>query len=135
MSALRLPLSILAGFVFLMLSNMFLFPVMFPDGQPDIYKNVRTQPIAAAHVAALFVTALLLGIIFPKGYRDGKGWVEGLRMGLFLGLLASVPMTLHVYGIVDAPPADRLTPVLWTLVTWGFAGAIIGAVFGGLKPR
>lgn len=126
----RLPLAALSALVFLVIAGTILFPYVFPDGPPVPYRYPRQEPLAAVHVFALLVTALLLAYIFPKGYRGGKPWAEGLRFGMVMGVLVSLPTTLHVYADAQTAAPGLVTAVLWTVITWGISGALIGAVYG-----
>lgn len=134
MNVARFGLAALAALAFLLVSNVVLYPVVFPEGSPDAYRYMRNAPIAAYHFLALLVTAALLSFVYPKGYRGGVPWAEGLRFGMMMGVLTSLPMSLHVYAKAEVPLAGLLTGVLWTVITWGISGGLIGAVYGGKLP-
>jgi hypothetical protein len=43
---------------------------------------------------------------------------------------------LHAYSVAEVVFAGLLTSVLWTVITYGVAGGLIGAAYGKtLKPR
>jgi hypothetical protein len=131
----RFSLAASAAMAFLLAVNVLLYPVVFPDGPPEYYLNVRVEPIAVYHLLALLVTSILLAYVFPIGYRGKTPWAEGLRFGMLMGVLVSLPMSLHVYATTDTPFAGLLTAVLWTVITWGIAGGLIGAVYGNTLRR
>src|SRR5689334_5967239 len=64
------------------------------------------RPEADAKTWIYFVTALVVSffftLIFSKGY-EGKGMGEGLRYGLYVGLLMSVPMAYDSYASYPIP--------------------------------
>ncbi len=61
------------------------------------------------------VWALLFTYIFTKGY-EGKGLMEGIRYGLLVGLLISVPMAFSTYAV---------QPITLSLaITWFVYGTI-----------
>jgi hypothetical protein len=126
----RYALAALAAVVFLVVINAIFFPIVFPEGTPEIYRYEREEPLSMYHLLAILVTSVLMAYIFPIGYRGGKPWAEGLRFGMLMGVLVSLPMNLHVYALTKTAFAGLLTAVLWTVITWGIAGALIGAVFG-----
>jgi hypothetical protein len=126
----KLPLAALAALVFLILANTILFPLAFPDGPPTLYRHERSEPLTAVQLLAFLVTSVLLAYIFPIGYRGGKPWSEGMRFGMLMGVLVSVPMSLHVYATAETTSLGLVSVVLWTVITWGISGALIGAVYG-----
>jgi hypothetical protein len=126
----RFPLAAMAAMAFLLVVNVVLYPIVFPNGPPEIYQYERSDPIALYHVLAMFVTSLLLAYVFPIGYRGRTPWVEGLRFGMLMGVLISLPWALNTYSITDTEFAGLLTTVLWKVITYGVAGGLIGAAYG-----
>jgi hypothetical protein len=126
----RLPLAALAAMAFLLVVNVVVYPVVFPGGPPEMYRYERNQPLALYHVLALLATAILLAYIFPIGYRGRKPWAEGLRFGMLMGVLVKLPWSLNTYSITDTGFSGLLTAVLWAVITYGIAGALIGAAYG-----
>lgn len=68
--------------------------------------------------------------IFTFGY-EAKGWIEGLRYGVLIGLFMSVPMAFDSYVIYPLP-----INLAWIwLVTGVIQFAIVGAIFAAIyKP-
>jgi hypothetical protein len=126
----KFSLAALAALAFLLVVNGILFPVVFPEGPPDYYRYMRAEPIAAYNFLALLITSVLLAYVFPIGYRGRTPWAEGLRFGMLMAALTSLPMSLHVYAAAEIAFTGLLTVVLWTVITWGVAGGLIGAVYG-----
>ena len=61
-------------------------------------------------------------VVFGKGY-EGKGIGEGLRYGIFIGLMFSVPMALGTYGSFPITPG----------IAWGwFLGGMVGNILAGI---
>ena len=55
-----------------------------------------------AYVALGFlVLALLMALVYPKGYKGGSPKLEGLRFGVIVGLIAESPTQLVSYGVRD----------------------------------
>ena len=126
----RFPLAALAAMAFLLVVNVVLYPIAFPNGPPEIYRYERTDPLALYHVLAMLVTSVLLAYIFPMGYRGRTPWAEGLRFGMLMGVLIGLPWSLNAYSISDTEFSGLLTSVLWMVITYGVAGALIGAAYG-----
>lgn len=120
-------LASLAAAVVLLVVNVFVFPLVFGSGAPVPYANLRAEPQYAYNLAALLVTAVLLAVVCGRGPRT---IVAASTTGALCGLLAALPSSLHMLSFVDVSPAAQIAPVLWTTVSWGFAGSTIGAVYG-----
>lgn len=131
----RLLLAALGAFVFLVVVNTAFTPMLFPEGPHQYYRNPRAEPLQALVVAATFLSALLMAYIFPIGYKGGKITVEGLRFGMLLGVLVSLPTNMILYAAAEVQFDGLLTTILWGIITWGIAGAIIAAVYGKTLGR
>ena len=76
--------------------------------RPDMESKMYIMYITAAIFSLLFV------YIFIKGY-EGKGIMEGVRYGLWMGLLISIPMAYGSYATLDIPYSLAFS--WWTLGT------------------
>ena len=130
MNITRFLLAALVAFVFLAIASTVLHPVIFPDEPPVRYLYERTTPKVAFEFVAILITAVLLAYIFPVGYRGGKPWAEGLRFGMLMGVLLSLPASLYVYAKTEVELTAAVTSVLWAVIRTGIAGGLIGAVYG-----
>lgn len=132
----RFSLAALAAMAFLLVVNVVLHPFVFPAGHPEIFLNERTDPLALYHILSMLATSILLAYLFPIGYRGKTPWAEGLRFGMLMGVLVRLPWSLYAYSIADVELEGLLTHVLWTVITYGVAGALVGAAYGKvLQPR
>ena len=126
----RFALAALAAMAFLLVVNVLLYPVVFPGGPPQLYQYERAEPLALYHLLAMLVTSLILAYVFPLGYRGKTPWAEGLRFGMLMGVLVSLPAALNIYAMTDIEFAGLLTVVLWSVITLGVAGLLVGASYG-----
>ena len=126
----RFALAALAAMAFLLVVNVALYPVVFPAGPPQLYQYERAEPLALYHVLAMFVVSLILAYVFPLGYRGKTPWAEGLRFGMLMGVLISLPASLNIYAMTNIEFAGLLTVVLWSVITHGVAGTLIGVSYG-----
>jgi hypothetical protein len=70
------------------------------------------------------VIAFLMVWLFSKGWEAGKPWLgQGVRFGLVLGLIFSLPMGFSMYAMM---------PVPFSLGLGWFAGALVEFVVAGI---
>jgi hypothetical protein len=70
-----------------------------------------------------FLISFLFTYIFTKGY-EGKGIMEGVRFGLIVGLLLSIPMAYGTYMIIPIP--------YYLALEWFLYGTAQSMVLGGV---
>lgn len=77
---------------------------------------------------ALF--SAILAWFYTKGYESNKpGAGQGLRFGLYAGLLVGVPQSLVWYVVLPIPFALAVGWFLGNVVDCLAAGAVIGAIY------
>lgn len=94
--------------------------------------TLREVPLLRIIGLGYLLLGVLMAVIYPKGYEGGSPWLEGVRFGMFMGLLFTLPRGLVLYGsegchtglvvVVDAA---------WHLVEQGGGGIAIALVHGG----
>ena len=112
-----------AALVVLLVTNMFVFPLVFGSGAPLPYTGLRDQPLFQYHALALLLTAILLAAICQRGAPTVK---DATTIAVLAGLIASLPSALHTYAMVDIAIGTQIAPIAWTVFTWGFAGSTVG---------
>ena len=84
-----------------------------------------------------FVTALIVSffftLIFSKGY-EGKGIAEGVRYGLYVGLLMATPMAYDSYASYPLPYSLALQWFIYGVIQYIILGVVVAMVFGS-KPK
>ncbi len=73
------------------------------------------------------ITCFFFVFFFAKGY-EGRGILEGLRFGLYMGLLMSIPMAYGSYFALPIPYSLALQWFLYGLGSWivlGFLAALL----------
>ena len=126
MNAKWLALSSLMVFIYLIIVNALLFPWVFPDRLVEEFVNARAEGLTQFHMLGLAVTAFLLTVVVNKLIENRNKVSGGTIAGATLGLLVALPEHLHLYAIVDATFAKQFMPVLWTVLSWGVAGLLVG---------
>ena len=91
------------------------------------------RPEADGMIWIYFVTTLFSSffftLIFSKGY-EGKGISEGLRFGLYAGLMIAVPMAYDSYASYPLPYALALQWFCYGLAQYLLLGVVVAMVYG-----
>lgn len=120
-------ISIVVVFIFLMLVNALIAPIIFPDGLVQrSFTNARPENLVAFHMIGLAATTILL-TLFLELYSK-PDLVDGLVVGSLLALIVALPENLHTYAMVETTLMEQMFPVGWALVTWGLAGGTVGFI-------
>ncbi len=130
MNAKWLAITTFVVFVYLIVVNAVIFPIVFPDGLAEKFLNARAENLPLFHLLAFAATAVILTILVDKLGRGGHSATRGLTAGGWLGLLVALPEHLHLFAMVEATAIQQFIPVVWTVVTWGLAGFIVGLISG-----
>jgi hypothetical protein len=75
------------------------------------------------------IVSYFLSMIFAKGY-EGNGVPEGLRFGLYIGVLMAIPMAYGSYAAMPIPYTLALKWFLFGLVEYVVAGIVLAMVYG-----
>jgi hypothetical protein len=91
------------------------------------------RPEADAKTWIFFVTSAIISffftLIFSKGYT-GKGMGEGIRYGLYVGLLMATPMAYDSYASYPLPYSLALQWFIYGMIQYIILGAIVAMVYG-----
>jgi len=79
-------------------------------------------------VTTLF-TSFFFTLIFSKGY-EGKGISEGLRFGLYVGLMIAIPMAYDSYASYPLPYTLALQWFCYGLAQYLLLGVVVAMVYG-----
>jgi hypothetical protein len=67
--------------------------------------------------------------VFTKGY-EGKGVVEGLRYGSYIGLMVFIPMAYNQYAVYPIPYSLAWKWWVFNTIKCILAGTVTAAVYG-----
>jgi hypothetical protein len=91
------------------------------------------RPMAEMKIGLFYVIYLIVAffftLIFSKGY-EGKGVVEGLRYGFYVGMMMAVPMAYGTYAFMPIPYSLALQWFLYGLIEYVLCGMAVALVFG-----
>ena len=96
----------------------------------NLYKEVHaTHEGIGILLIAYFILALLMGYIYPLGYKGKNPVIEGLRFGIIIGLLWVMPHGLAMAGAHGESIIYVIKNSIWHMVEQGIGGIIIGLVY------
>ncbi len=94
----------------------------------DVWRPDMESLMWIYHVLAL-VGAFFFTLVFSKGY-EGKGVMEGVRYGLYIGIWMSVGMAYGSYAMVKIPYSLALQWFIYGVIEYVVFGVILAAVYG-----
>jgi hypothetical protein len=77
----------------------------------------------------MIVGAFFFSFIFSKGY-EGKGILEGVRYGLYIGIWMSMGMAYGTYAMIAIPHSLALQWFIYGVVQYVIYGVLLALVFG-----
>jgi len=80
------------------------------------------------HVISL-VGSFFFTFIFSKGY-EGKGFMEGVRYGTYIGIWMSIGMAYGTYGMIAIPYSLALQWFIYGIIEYIIAGVVLAMVYG-----
>lgn len=119
-----------------LLLTLLIHAVLLADDYAAVSALYRDALDGRRHFPWLLLGHALLGYamtwIFAQGFaRDRAGLAQGLRFGLAMALLVTVPGALVAYGVQPLPPALVLQQVLYG----SLAMLLLGTLLAWLQPR
>lgn len=141
MNLLRIFLAAIAAFVAYMALGFALF-ALIPSLQtefrkyPAIYRDhdgqMKQMPLG---MAAMFLSLLVLSVLYSFVYRGGSGLFEGARFGALIGLFAVGAFVLHNYVNLNIGLKLTLEQCLIYFLEWQFVGIVIGLIYRPTLPH
>ena len=95
---------------------------------PNVWRPDMMDKMWIMHIVKI-VNAFILSFIFSKGY-EGKGIWEGVRYGLYVGLMLSIGMAYGTYAMIAIPYSLALQWFIYGLIEYVIAGVALALVFG-----
>ena len=93
-----------------------------------LWRPMDEMKIGLLYIVYIFI-AFFFTLIFSKGY-EGKGALEGLRYGFYVGMLMAVPMGYATYATMPITYALALQWFLYGLIEYVLAGIAVALVYG-----
>ncbi len=94
----------------------------------NLWRPMGEMKIWLFYVVYLFI-AFFITLIFSKGY-EGKGLMEGVRFGFYVGMLMAVPMAYGTYASMPIPYSLALQWFIYGLIEYIIVGIVLALVYG-----
>jgi hypothetical protein len=94
----------------------------------NLWRPMGEMKIWLFYIVYLFV-AYFFTLIFSKGY-EGKGIMEGVRYGFYVGMMMAVPMAYGSYAAMPIPYSLALSWFICGLIEYIAVGIALALVFG-----
>jgi uncharacterized membrane protein len=121
----------LVGFVVMfILSGLWYMLIMGGFYQEYSGAVMREQFNFIPIVLGYLVMAFLMSYIYPIGYKGGPPLKEGVRFGVFIGLLVWLSSNLILYGAHNMTLSATLVDSGWHVIEEGIGGIVIALVHG-----
>jgi hypothetical protein len=91
--------------------------------RPDMNSLMWIYFVIAA-IGSFFFT-----LVFSRGY-EGKGMIEGIRYGLYIGIWMGMGMAYGTYAMIAIPYSMALTWFIGTIIQYILSGIAVALIFG-----
>jgi hypothetical protein len=95
---------------------------------PEIWRPDMMDVMWVLHIVKIIV-AFFFALIFSKGY-EGKGVVEGIRYGLYVGIMMGVGMAYGSYSMIAISSMLAFQWFLFSVFEYIIAGIGVSLVYG-----
>ena len=135
MNILRVVLAALGAIVAYMALGFAMFalvPSLITESRkyPGVYRDKQGQmshmPVG---MAAMFLSMVVLAVLYALAYQGGSGWVEGARFGALIGLFVIGSFVLHNYANLNIGLKLTLQQCVAYFIEWLVAGIVIGLIY------
>jgi hypothetical protein len=126
---------ILIGFVVVFIAMMvmsFIVDGLILGSTYESLKNLWRPDMQSKmwiYYVIMVVGSFFFSFIFSKGY-EGKGIMEGVRYGLYIGIWMSIGMAYGTYAMIAIPYSLALQWFIYGVIQYVIYGVLLALVFG-----
>jgi len=103
---------------------------------PAVYRSAEgIKSAMPVGMAAMFLSMLVLAVIYAMLYKGGSGVAEGARFGGLIGVFAVCAFVVHNYVNLNIGLKLTLEQAAAYLVEWIVAGIVIGVIYRPAAPH
>lgn len=134
----KLWVSFIAVFIAMVIINAVIHSLILgPVYQSEEMKNIWRPDMQSKmwiYYVVYLITSFFFVLIFSKGYT-GKGVIEGLRYGIYIGFLMSVPMAYSTYAMIPIPYSVAVQWFIYSMIQYIILGIIVAAIYGRQEQK
>ena len=97
----------------------------------DIWRSDMMDKMWILQIVKI-VVSFFFALIFSKGY-EGKGVIEGVRYGLYVGIMIGIGMAYGTYAMIAIPYSLALQWFIFAVFEYIIAGIGLVLVYGKRK--
>jgi hypothetical protein len=102
---------------------------------PAVYRSQESiKTVMPYGMVGIFLSVLVLTVLYASLDRHGSGLIEGLRFGALIGLFATGAFVLHNYVNLNIGLTLTIQQAIVYFVEWTFVGLVIGLIYPGAQP-
>lgn len=134
MNVKRLIIAFIVVFIVLELTNILIHNVILSStyAKEEIAKVFRSMEDIESKMWIGWVVDVIWSFffvfIFIKGYEN-KGWLEGLRYGIYIGLFMSLPAAYYQYMIYPLPYYLTFQWFIYGFIQYVILGIIVSLIY------
>jgi hypothetical protein len=97
---------------------------------PAVYRSQEgMKRVMPSGMAAMFVSIVVLTVLYAMTYRGGAGVVEGARFGALIGVFAVGAVTMHDFVNLNIGWKLAVEQSVAYFVEWVVVGMVIGVIY------
>lgn len=121
----------LAGFVVMyVISFIWYLLIIAPYNAEQFAAVARAEMSMTLITLGYLVLTFLMSYIYPIGFKGGAPLQEGLRFGLLLGLVVSIPTALIFSGAYNMPFVANLIDAVYHTVEITIGATVMALIYG-----
>jgi hypothetical protein len=120
------------GLIFVLVPSLKTEFLKFPAVYRDHDGQMSHIPVG---MAAIFMSIVVLAVLYGMAYQGGSGLAEGARFGALIGLFVVGAFVLHNYVNLNISLRLTLISAVAYFIEWTVAGIVIGLIYRpGVHP-
>jgi hypothetical protein len=117
---------VFGGMIFVLIPSLKTEFLKFPAVYRDHDGQMSHMPVG---MAAIFLSMVVLAVLYTMVYQGGSGLIEGARFGVLIGLFVFGAFVLHNYANLNIGLRIALISAVAYFLEWTVAGIVIGLIY------
>jgi hypothetical protein len=111
------------------ISIQFFFKPSYPDLFPAVPEDQSMVLSRLWTHLGRAIFSVMFAFIYTRGYEGKAGIGEGLRYGIWVAILVSLPLYLKSLVVSSFPGGALFTGMLWSMVEIVLMGVLVGSIY------